>query len=438
MKHNLPSLGHFMVFSMLVFTLIATFTLDASATSQWSRKTGMSCNACHTVFPRLNSNGEEFLRNGYQFGSGDDVKAEYAPNAGDTWVDNVTNLLGFRLNMTPLMVETNSLVKDSGEAKQSRLTLGSPVWIQFFVAGPVYKDISFFSELEHASGSFKFNWFYFNLMNIAGSDKLNFQVGNISPLEFASYPDRLPQLSNIKGEVFHIKSSNGAGENSTKIRDAHGGIQYFGKHDWALWYAGISPGKSPTSLSQYVVTWGGFVAKLPAGTLEGFDGSTATIHYQTGTNTNYTGDEATPQKPQVKDSWTRIVPSINIRYNEQLDIQAAYMIAKDDNWNLVANPASDFKYSGIAFEAGYMPEEMWHFGLHYDQYAADDKIVGGFNDGKPVFEYQRIVPVVTYIINQNIRFSAYYEKDITPERKDAAGNALDLVDRAYLNMRVMF
>lgn len=398
----------------------------------------MSCNACHTVFPRLNSNGEDFLRNGYMTPSTQGANDEYAPNAGDTWVDNVTNLLGFRLNMTPLMIETNSLVKDSGEAKQSKLTLGSPLWIQFFVAGPVYKDISFFSELEHASGSFKFNWFYFNIMNVAGSDKLNFQVGNISPVEFASYPDRLPQLSNIKGEVFHIKSSNGAGENSTKIRDAHGGIQYFGKHDWALWYAGVSPGKSPTSLSQYLETWGGLVAKLPEGMVDGFDGSTVTLHYQTGTNTNYTGDESTPQKPQVKDTWTRFVPSLNIRYNGQYDIQAAYMIAKDDNWNLVSNPTSDFKYSGVVVEAGYMPDEMWHLGLHYDQYSSSDNITGGVNDGKPVFEYQRIVPSVTYVVNQNIRFSAYFEKDLTPERKDAAGKAIDLVDRAYLNMRVMF
>lgn len=401
---------------------------SAQATSQWARKTGLSCNACHTVFPRLNSFGEDYLRNGYQLMSSRKKEEENA--SGDVYLDKVENLLGFRLNMTPVMWETNSFQKDAGAEKESRLTLGSAVWIQFFVAGSIYKDISFFSELEHSSGSFKFNWFYFNFTNVLGSDKLNFQVGNISPVEFASYPDRLPQLSNIKGEVFHIKTSNGLGENSTKIRDAHGGIQYFGKFNWALVYAGLSPGSSATAKSQYNEYWGGLVAKLPENTLAGFDGSTATFHYQTGTDTKNTGTEKTgPQLAQVANEWTRIVPSINIRYKEKLDIQAAYMIAEDKNWALVANPASSFKYSGTAIEAGYMPNDIWHFGLHYDNYRSDDKVAA---TGKYVLDYQRIVPAITYIVNQNMRFSVYYEKDLTDKPSD------QIVDRIYLNLRLMF
>ncbi len=60
------------------------------------------------------------------------------------------------------------------------------------------------------------------------------------------------------------------------------------------------------------------------------------------------------------------------------------------------------------------------------------------NFDKPVFEYQRVVPVVTYIVNQNIRFSTNYEKNITADRKDSKGALVDLVDKIYLNIRVMF
>ena len=427
----------------VVFLIVALMMPNsAGATSQWSRKTGLPCSTCHSVFPRLNSFGEEFLRNGYQLitahkKSTDTTKTESEYSEGEVFLDKVDHLFGFRLNMTPFMVETNAFQKDSGSAKESRLTLGNPVWIQFFVAGSIYKDISFFSELEYAASSFKFNWFYFNFTNISGSEALNFQVGNISPLEFASYPDRLPQLSNIKGEVFHIRSSNGAGENSTKIRDAHPGIQYFGRNDWALWYAGVSPGKAPVSISQFVEYWGGLVFKMPDNVVEGFEGSTATLHLQKGNDTKNTGQQV-PERRQVTNAWTRIAPSVNIRYNEKLDIQAAYLFGTDDNWYLVSNPSKSFKFSGVAVEAGYMPNETWHLGLHYDKYSSDDNITSGPNAGKSLLEFQRIVPVATYIVNQNMRFSVYYEKDLSEGRKDATGRVIDLVDRLYLNIRMMF
>jgi len=209
-----------------------------------------------------------------------------------------------------------------------------------------------------------------------------------------------------------------------------------GVREWALWYAGVSPGKAAASVSQFNEYWGGLVVKMPEDILAGFDGSTATLHYQVGTDTKNTGTQV-PEVGQRKSEWTRIVPSVNIRYNEQFDIQAAYMIAEDKNWSLAATPGASFKYSGIALEAGYMPTELWHLGLHYDQYASSDNNTTGQNAGKPVFEYQRIVPAVTYILNYNMRFSLYYEKDLTPDRKDAAGKVIPLIDRITFNVRMM-
>ena len=64
-------------------------------------------------------------------------------------------------------------------------------------------------------------------------------------------------------------------------------------------------------------------------------------------------------------------------------------------------------------------------------------MVGGTNNGKPVLEYQRAVPVITYIINENMRSSLYYEKNLTPERNDAAGKTILNVDKLVLNIRMM-
>lgn len=425
-------------FCALALLIVFSFAMPSNvgATSQWARKTGLSCNSCHTVFPRLNSFGEEYLKNGYQLMTTykKDYKEAYPIEAGGVLLDEVSNIFGFRLNMTPIALETKSFQEDFGKEKTTKLTLGSAVWLQMFVAGSIYKDISFFSELEHSKGSFKFNWFYFNFTNLLSSQLLNFQVGNLSPMEFASYPNRLPQLPNLKGEVFLLKSSNGKGENSIDMSSARPGIQYYGTQDWATVYFGASPGVSAASVNQYLNFWGGFVLKLPENVLQGFDGSTVTLHYYTGTDTKYTGVEknadgtpAATQVDQVENTFTRISPQINIRYKDMIDIQAAYVTGTDDNYSLAASPTADFKYSGIALEAGYMPTEIWHFGLHYDNYSSDDEVAG-----KPVLDYQRIVPSVTYIVNQNIRFTVYYEKDLTD--KDASLK----VDKTYLNVRVMF
>ncbi|MBI2430284.1 MAG: hypothetical protein HYV29_16085 [Ignavibacteriales bacterium] len=428
----------------ILFLLTVVLSSSAHATSQWARKTGMTCNACHTVFPRLNAVGEQYLLKGYTLesphkknettGTYDD---EYAVSG--VYLDKLENLFGFRLNMTPIQFETNAFQQDSGSAKESRLTLGSPVWLQMFVAGNIYRDISFFSELEHSAGSFKFNWFYFNFTNIAGTSLANLQVGNISPMEFASYPNRLPQLPNLKGEIFLLKSANGAGENSVDMSSARAGLQYFANHELGIVYAGVSPGKAAASVNQFLNYWGGIVVRIPDNLVKGFDGSTATIHYYAGTDSKNTGEEkpvapatTVAQKAQATNEFTRISPQINIRYQDKVDIQAAYVIGEDKNYAFVANPASTFEYSGIAVEAGYMPSSEWHCGLHYDNYSSDDKIAAGVYAGKAILEYQRIVPALTYVINENIRGTLYYEKNLSEDR------GVKLVDKLLFNIRMMF
>ncbi len=420
---------------ILIVAACALISSSAVATTQWTRKTGMPCTACHTVFPRLNAYGEQFLKNGYQLPN----QKKEEGDESEVWTDNVSNLLGFRLNTTLVGLETHSFQKDSGASKSTRYTIGNPVWIQLFAAGQIYENISFFSELEYQKSSYKFNWFYFNFTRIGGSKYANFQVGNISPLEFASYPNRLPQLPNLKGEVFLIKSSNGQGEESIDMSSARTGIQYFGYNDYGTLYAGISPGtvgttgvtsNGKTTSNQNIDYWAGVVFTLPEAMLGKFAGSSATIHYYQGSDSKNSADEATPTQDQIKNDFTRISPQFNIRYAEQVDVQAAYVMGTDKNRDFAASGANDFKYSGLAVEAGYMPSWRYHFGLHYDKYASKDKV-----NGVRVLDYQRVVPTATYVVNQNIRFTLYYEKDLTSTKKIASK---DKVDKLYVNMRVMF
>lgn len=413
--------------AVAVAALVLVIPASSSATSQWARKTEMACSGCHTVFPRLNSFGDQYLRDGYQLESERDDEKPAVP-----WLNSVNHLLGFRVNLTPVRHETNVLKRTAADSTdlQGRWTLGSPHWLQMFVAGSIYRDISFFTELEMAQSSFKFNWFYFNFTNLLKSQRaLNLQIGNISPLEFTSYPNRLPQLPALKSTVMLEKASAGTGEVSVDMSSARPGIQYYGHNNWALLYAGVSPGPTATNgtqKNQFLQTWTGLVLKMPGEVSRKLEGSTVTAHYYAGVDTKNTGavDQATNR-------FTRVSPQLNLRYNENLDVQAAWVYGEESNRGLVipaGAPLDKFIFRGIGVEAGYMPKPQWHIGAHYDWYESGNKLPSG----APVIEDHRIVPAATYIVNENIRGTIYWEHSLK------ATPPTGKVETIYLNMRTMF
>lgn len=412
--------------SLFIFSLLVLSFQEANATAQWSRKYGISCTACHSIFPRLNSFGDEFLKNGYQMESTYKKNWEeaYPIDAGGVKLDEVSNLFGFRLSITPFKLETYALQKDLASEKGTRITLGSVNWAQFFVAGPIYKDFSFFTELEMGSSAYKMAWFYFNWTNITGSKAVNLQFGRITPMEYTSYPNRLPTLPELKAEVMLKKSSNGAGEESVDISSTRPGVQYYGTFaDQLTVYAGTSPGASATDINQFLHFWAGAVYKIPESAIKGFGGSSVTLHYYGGKDTKGTGTAT-----QIENSFTRIVPQFNVRWNDKLDLQFTYVIAKDDNWTL-ASTAKEFNYSGIGIEAGYFLNPTWMLGLHYDKVSSDDLN----NDGKDDLDYQRVVPSATYIVNENIRTTAYYAVDLKEQPTGSKAN-----NQLWVNIRIMY
>ncbi len=78
-----------------MFLLIGTLAEWAQAIPVFSRKYRTSCITCHAGFPKLNSVGESFRRNGYQFPGGDEilVKDEPIPLGNDSYKDMWPNTL---------------------------------------------------------------------------------------------------------------------------------------------------------------------------------------------------------------------------------------------------------------------------------------------------------------------------------------------------------
>ena len=57
------------------FSLVGTLTFwakDADAIPVFARKYGMSCNSCHTMFPKLTKMGVAFRERGFRFAAGKD------------------------------------------------------------------------------------------------------------------------------------------------------------------------------------------------------------------------------------------------------------------------------------------------------------------------------------------------------------------------------
>ncbi|MEE9258931.1 MAG: hypothetical protein V3U37_05270, partial [Nitrospinaceae bacterium] len=166
---------------IFVFTLIVSLGIPetAEAVSQFSRKYKVECSICHTVFPRLNAFGEEFMFNGFQWPGekpdGDKVGKEELSD--DLFIDQVGNWLGARLSLTAVEYESNGLTKN-GEDQYS-LNFGNSNWLQLFVAGTIFKNVSIFIEQEFEESGSKFSWFHLFFTNLGGT-YANLQVGRLS------------------------------------------------------------------------------------------------------------------------------------------------------------------------------------------------------------------------------------------------------------------
>jgi hypothetical protein len=72
-------LGRGLLFTGLLALLVLFFVSGAGAVPSFKRQTGMSCTACHTVFPELTPFGRNFKVNGYVFSNNTKPFAERIP-----------------------------------------------------------------------------------------------------------------------------------------------------------------------------------------------------------------------------------------------------------------------------------------------------------------------------------------------------------------------
>ncbi len=424
---------------VLVAMLVAAFVGPASATAQWSRKYNLSCQTCHSAFPRLNYYGQRFMRNGYQdpdnaVPDGDETGKKALNDI--TFIDKIGNLFGVRLNVNPLQYRTNVLTDAETGEVENQLSLGSTGWAQFFVAGSIAQNKSIFIEMEFTDRGYHYSWYKLGFHNLFDSSLGNVVVGNIPARDYGAYPNRLRIMGPVKGDVFGIKSSGGADsknldENTLNASGSRPGIQYYGYQGPVLVWGGVSPGDNGATsnigrdLNDKLHYWGGLRLEATEEMGLPIEGSAISAWYYQGTDTGSDPGERSEFGPVAND-YSRMSVETEIRAGD-FEVMAAYLMGTDENWNLTAEDPLEIEYSGFSVVGGYMQETpmgLMHYCLQYDSVTSDD-----VED----LEVTYVTPSVSFFPRENIRIGVYGRFDMTDGREDD-----EKQNDIFLNVRTMF
>jgi hypothetical protein len=143
----------------------------------FARKYGLRCSACHTVWPELNSFGQQFRDNGYQM-----------QNERDSPIAQNNAYIPLTIRVTPQFhVEhaTKQLVDavpgdaESGKVERNLTSHGFDLsGIDIWTAGTLWKNVSFVVLLSGDNlGSFGFEAMHIRFDNLGNSPWLNLKVG---------------------------------------------------------------------------------------------------------------------------------------------------------------------------------------------------------------------------------------------------------------------
>jgi len=146
MKTNNNRVDHvtfsiFFILFLLMLTAVLIIPSKTEAMPVFARKYDMSCNSCHTAFPKLNEFGEYFADNNMRL-----------PNWKDTTVDTGDDMLALP-DSVPLALRTQAFVQareaeaidvETGESLSADTDIQSPYQIKLLSSAPLSDHISYY------------------------------------------------------------------------------------------------------------------------------------------------------------------------------------------------------------------------------------------------------------------------------------------------------
>ena len=390
---------------------------EAQAVSQFTRKYGISCTACHSSFPRLTPFAERFKANGFQMPDTEDGD-DTADRSGDRLVmPQLGNIFGARIAMNFAKVKTNDIDKDGdGKKETTSVTPGVVDWLQFFTAGSVYKNVSIFIETEinaNTDDKVKNNWYYLGWHNILGKNgALSARMGNIPQADWHVMSGRLRMIPNIGISANGLKSSPGAAspDDQVSVSGAYPGFEFFGlpeitKRVEGVYTFGLTSGKKTSVNPNPDLNYHG-VLGLRAKDGD-FDGSQISLFGKFGKDSDATG--GTRVGPYAYNSFYRLSPGVNLRW-KGLDSILAYYYGEDKNATLSLTTPVKMVSRGLAGQIGYNISPAWWGGIQYDWAHVADA-----NATAAAIDDHSISPTIWFFPRDNMRLGAVAKIDVQGE-----------------------
>ena len=123
----------------------------ALALPSFARQTGMSCEACHTVFPELTHFGRMFKANGYTLSSLPQVRGGVTAENGEHLSLNQLPPLSVMLQISDTSLAKPVPQGDVPGAKSQNATIGFPQQLSLFYAGKIASHLGVFSQLTYSN-----------------------------------------------------------------------------------------------------------------------------------------------------------------------------------------------------------------------------------------------------------------------------------------------
>lgn len=413
---------------------------EAQAVAQWARKYKMNCQACHTAFPRLNYFGEKFQRNGFQLPDtqdGDEAKEKLNET---TLIDNLINMFGVRVAVTPVNVRTNGLTLPNG-AITTRTSFGNTDWVQFFSAGSIFKNTSIFIETEIQDTSIRNNWFTLGYHNLFDQTLFNLRVGKLGVMNWHALNGRLRMIPNINIEGWSaVRTSEGTRTTGTgaftindqvAIANPQPGIELYGYKGPFLYSTGVVNGSALNDNNEFKNVFGTLRLEATGGSLMG--SSISGFGYW-GTDTASSGTT------RNRNRFYRVSGATNVRW-KNWDVLAGYIYNRDNDWDLLTAGTQNNTIHSTAGQVGYLINPKWFTAAQYDYVRDSDN--GGSSgssgvNGQPAGtgtggtnDFHKVSPSIWYMPRENMRIGFVNRYEL---RNHVGGRQHDFI----FHVRAMF
>lgn len=123
--------------SFVIPIISILFVSEVLGIPSFGRKYSMSCQTCHSPFPKLKDYGDEFAKNGFVLADKDAPR--YFQETGDTELSLIRDF--------PLALRFESFATFKHKSNEDRLDFAAPYMVKLFSGGSITKDIGYYIYL---------------------------------------------------------------------------------------------------------------------------------------------------------------------------------------------------------------------------------------------------------------------------------------------------